>query len=234
MNERFIAVAIAVCAAFSGACTFREVTSVADLKAGQKVIVGDVRFVDRSASSYPGKFDRLSLALSYRLPVHDGQVVLRAGSGEIAWDEGTNDVGGAFRIGIDDRTAYLLMLRRSATPYAFESFIPLLVTVSASDNACEFIGTIRVEVDGEETRVAVIDDFDDFRSAHPNYVAGCKLQKAIAHVVTAAERLEAIREAARAEPPQPMVKDTPDGRRTCRDRQDFDEHRNCILAAPAQ
>jgi hypothetical protein len=234
-QRRVVVALFAVCFAASlAACTFVEVPSVSSLKPGEKVIVGDLELVeDEVSNAYRGLFDNMCLVLDFKLPVHEGRVVVLPTDGKRAWAQGPTPKGGAFRIGVENRTTYLLAFRVQSTVIVagFTTAFPLLVEVPPSANRCEFVGTIRVHIVGRETHVEVVDTYDARKPTYEPWVEGCELKKAIGVVVTDAEKEAAIRSAAPGDA-QPMVEGGPDQRRTCRDRQDFDENRNCILAEP--
>ncbi|HTA18298.1 MAG TPA: hypothetical protein VK989_03345, partial [Polyangia bacterium] len=103
--------------------------------------------------------------------------------------------------------------------------------IAPSANTCEFAGTIRVHVSGEESWVEVLDTYDRFKATYASFVRGCDLKKAIGVVVTPDELRAALQRARRPGPPDgyAAVKTPTDRPRACKDRRDFDEHRNCIL-----
>jgi hypothetical protein len=216
-------------------CSFVEVSSVADLEPDQKVIVGDVQFGGDDASDWvPGLLTDVTLRFDYDLPVHDGRVRFLPGDGSRAWAENPGLKGGVFHIAVKNRTVTLLGLQAHSTALVvnYATAIPLFVEIAPSASRCEFVGTILLKKVEQHFEARIVDTYDRFKSTYQGYVSGCDLTKAIAAPVSPEKKTAAVLAAAARDNshPQTTAPGQSDGRRSCRDRADFDTNRNCVLA----
>jgi hypothetical protein len=177
------------------ACSpFREVASTQQLKVGQKVVAGEVRIIDGDLDQWvSGIFSSARLVFDYQLPVHGGRVVASVYDGRDAiGGEGIEPEarfdrnGGAFRVGVDNRDAYLISIRvRSTYVIANETrSFPLLVWIRPSSNRCDYVGTLLLHKKGRQLTIQTVDEYDRFVAAHPAWVQGCSLGKNLAITLT--------------------------------------------------
>ena len=168
---------------------FRQVTNIAQLKPGEKVVVGEIRVVRGEISDLmEGILTGIDLRADYQLPMKgNGHIVVALGDGHAVGDSDRGppigNKGGVFRIALDrDRRAYLLSLQVTSMELgaSHSQAFPLLIRIAPSTNSCEYIGTIILERRVDTLLLEVRDDYDRDAAVYTRLVQGCTLRKAIA------------------------------------------------------
>lgn len=190
--------------AFCAGCAHRGQTlDVSELEPSQKIIVGDVRLEGGDLDQWvQGAFQGATLVLDYELPTFNRKVRVTPllSTGKFAHfvlptsvDPQKNSLdersGGAFRIGIENRNAYLISVYVRSTLFLAQvaTVFPLYVWIQPSSHRCEYIGTLVLRRENEQTIVRVMDDYEQFQSDKPSFVTGCALNKSLATVLTPAQ-----------------------------------------------
>jgi hypothetical protein len=191
--------AVVTLALFAGCAHVGETLDADELGPGQKIIVGEVLVEGGDFDQWvPGGFHSALLLLDYELPIVNRKVrVTPLAVGKAAFfvppqnggprtDPQYERNGGAFRIAIDNRNAYLLSVRvrsRVAVVPLWTDF-PLYVWIQPSERRCEYIGSVVVRQVNDQTFVRVEDNYEQFTDDNPKFVARCRVYKGLATVLT--------------------------------------------------